>query len=111
MRVGEIRAILRLMDSYIQSLSKNLFWDVDRETLDAEQHCRFIIQRVLERGTLEDWNQTRDHYSVLRIVAEAQALRSLEPMALAFIACVGQVPKESFRCFTLKQSMSQPSPF
>ena len=30
------------------------FWDVDPETIDDRAHCRYVIQRVLERGSLED---------------------------------------------------------
>ncbi len=32
-----------------------LFWDIDPETLDLEKHSRFIIERVLKKGSLEDW--------------------------------------------------------
>ena len=35
-------------------LSPVLFWDVDREHMDAEKHSAGIIQRVLEYGTLQD---------------------------------------------------------
>ena len=42
------------MSSFVQSLSKGLFWDVDPETVDEVKHRRFIIQRVLERGDFED---------------------------------------------------------
>lgn len=92
------------MSEYIKSLTQSLFWDVDRETLDDSRYRRFIIQRVLERGTLEDWRLTNRRYTLKTIVEEAQQMRTLEPKALAFIACVGQVPEESFRCFISKQS-------
>ncbi len=32
-----------------------LFWDIDPETLDLGKHSRFIIERVLKKGSLEDW--------------------------------------------------------
>jgi len=89
---------------FVASLSPTLFWDVNREEIDAETHRRFIISRVLERGNLSDWAETKAHYTLPVIVDEAQQMRSLEPKALAFIACVGKVPVESFRCYTLRQS-------
>ena len=91
------------MSAFIESLSSSLFWDVDRETIDDDRHRRFIIGRVLERGQLSDWRNTRKRYGLELIVQEAQQMRSLEPKAMAFVSCLGQVEKESFRCFTLRR--------
>lgn len=33
---------------------QSLFWDVDPQTIDAEKHARYIIERVLDFGTLEE---------------------------------------------------------
>lgn len=88
----------------MKALTPSLFWDVNRDEVDDEKHRRFIMQRVLERGTIDDWRLTKKHYSLPLIVAEAQQMRSLEPRALAFIACLGRVDESSFRCSALKQS-------
>ena len=92
------------MSDYVRELSPALFWDVDRESIDVDRHRRFIVQRVLERGNMKDWRLTKAHYTLPVIVAEAQQMRSLEPKALAFIACIGNVVESSFRCYTLRQS-------
>jgi hypothetical protein len=91
-------------NSVIDKFSKHLFWDVDRNELDLDKHRKFIVQRVLERGHDKDWELLKECYSVEGIVETARKLRSLEPTALAFIVCVGNVNKESFRCYTWKQS-------
>ncbi len=91
-------------NSEINKFSASLFWDVDRGTLDLSAHKKFIVQRVLERGTLDDWRLLKQCYTVDGVVSIAQQLRALEPMALAFIACVGNIAKETFRCYTWKQS-------
>ena len=95
---------IRDMSEYVKALTPSLFWDVNRDEVDDEKHRRFIMQRVLERGTIDDWRLTKKHYSLPLIVAEAQQMRSLEPRALAFIACLGRVDESSFRCSALKQS-------
>lgn len=92
------------MSEYVQSLTPSLFWDVDRETIDDERHRRFIIGRVLERGGLQDWRRTRERYGLPAIVDEARQMRSLDPKALSFVACIGGAAKETFRCFTLQRS-------
>ena len=92
------------MSEYVRALTPALFWDVERDDVDDEKHRRFIMQRVLERGTLDDWRLTKQRYSIPLIVKEAQQMRSLEPKALAFIDCVGDVEESSFRCYALRQS-------
>jgi len=67
------------MSEFVQSLSRRLFWDVDPETIDDRAHCRYVIQRVL------------------------QQIRSLDPVTLAFAACLGNVKEETFRCCTSRQ--------
>ncbi len=93
------------MSPFIASLSPHLFWDVDREQVDPEKHRAYIVQRVTERGSLDDWRRLRGHYGLDTVVKAAQGLRSLEPTALAFLATVGNVPEESFRCYAWKQSL------
>jgi hypothetical protein len=39
---------------YLQSLSPSLFWDVDRASVDTGKNQRFLICRVMDRGTRED---------------------------------------------------------
>lgn len=98
------------MSPFVASLSPHLFWDVDREQVDPEKHRGYIVQRVTERGSLDDWRRLRSHYGLEAIVKEAQGLRSLEPTALAFLSTVGHVPKESFRCCSSKPSNLPPWP-
>jgi hypothetical protein len=85
------------VSEFIQNLSQRLFWDVDPETIDERTHCRYIIQRVLERGSLEDIQATIAHYTMPVIIAEAQQIRSLDPVTLAFAACLGNVKEDTFR--------------
>ena len=96
------------MSSFVASLSKGLFWDVDPETVDEVEHRSFIIQRVLERGEFDDMQKTFLHYTMPVVVSEAQKMRSLSPMALSLAACLGNVKENTFRCYTTNQSNHQP---
>ena len=91
------------MSDFIKSLSQRLFWDVDPATIDDHAHCRYVIQRVLERGSLEDIRATVAHYTLRFMISEAQQIRSLDPVTLAFAACLGNVKEETFRCCTSRQ--------
>ena len=92
----------------IQNFSKNLFWDVDAESIDLEINAPYVVQRVLERGQITDWNLLCSYYGKQRIFEISKQLRSLDPRSLAFVSAISSTPKEQFRCYTMKQSMRAP---
>ncbi|MEI8080155.1 MAG: hypothetical protein WCH61_11070 [bacterium] len=82
--------------------SRHLFWDVDPNTLDLEQHRKYVMARVLEFGTIEDWRLLLRCFTLNAVIATAQTFRTLDPKALSFLAALGNVPRSSFRCYTLR---------
>ena len=88
--------------------SENLFWDADPSDLDFDRNRRYVIQRVLERGTVKDLGKIFNLYGMAGVVETAKTLRVLEPRALSFVACIANEPKENFRCYTQKQSSRAP---
>ncbi len=89
----------------VEDFSNGLFWDIDPQTLDVERHINYIVGRVLEAGTIEDWNLLCRHLSLQGVVRIAQTLRSMDRKSLAFLSAVGRIPQERFRCCTQQQSM------
>jgi len=92
---------------HIHSFSANLFWDVEAALLDMKKDKRFIIQRVLEYGTLSDWKTIKNGYGINTIITEMQQVRALDNTSLSFICTIANIKKETFRCYTLKQSQPQ----
>lgn len=87
-----------------QKFSEHLFWDVYREEIDMDAHASFMVQRVLEYGTIDDWRLLRSYYGLDHIVSLCKAMRSLDPVCLSFISAISNTPKESFRCYHTRQS-------
>jgi len=85
-------------------LSKHLFWDIDTDSLDVEQHAQLLVQRVLERGEMSDWRFILDYYGLPRIVQECKQMRSLDPVCLSYICLISDTRKEDYRCYHFKQS-------
>ncbi len=85
--------------NFVDSLDKRLFWDVNIADIDEERHKRFIIQRVLERGGLEDIRNTVKHYGLASFTSEAQQIRSLDPITLSFASCLCGIGKDTFKCY------------
>ena len=59
------------MDTLVGQLSPGLFWDVDQKKVDTKKNARWLVERVLQRGTWEDWLLLRDLYgkTELRLLA------------------------------------------
>lgn len=91
----------------IEGFSQNLFWDVHCSEIDPEQHAAFLIRRVLEYGSLRDWNLLKELYGVERIVEIARTLRTLDKRALSFLVTLSGLSKTEFRCYTFAQSSPQ----
>ena len=88
------------------NISEYLFWDTDINSLDKEKHARFIIGRVIMRGTLEDWKTIKKVYGLSRIKSEMLSIRHLDKVSLSFLSAYFNTPKNKFRCYI--QSQSQP---
>ena len=76
--------ILPVMSTWVDQLSKELFWDVDQSQVRADDHARWLLERVLQRGRWEDWLAVRDHYGKETIRRLSSALR-LDPKARNFL--------------------------
>ena len=85
--------------------SNNLFWDVDVNLLDIDKNKRFIIQRAIEYGTINDWKIIKKYYGLSTIGREMQKVRHLDNISLSFISMATGIKKEDFRCYSTKQSL------
>lgn len=84
--------------------NKRIFWDVDAAKLDFEKRASFIIERVFERGDVEDIRMCRRFYGdekVGRVLLNAKFL----PLHKIYLAsAILDKPLTAFRCYILRQS-------
>jgi hypothetical protein len=81
-----------------------IFWDVDVANIDWQKRSRFVISRVVQYGTVDDWRKVKNLYGLEKIKMEMVEERNLDNRSLSFLSCVLGVPKEKFRCFITSQS-------
>ena len=66
-------------------INKNLFWDADINTIDIVENKRYIIERILKLGDLDDYRWMRNTYSaedVRNIILEERS--DLDPKSISF---------------------------
>ena len=84
-------------------LNPLLFWDVDFLNLNYEAKARFVIERVLERGSLSDWKEIKRYYGLDKIKGAALEIRYLTKKTLNFCSIYFNIPITEFRCYKLQQ--------
>lgn len=86
----------------IKDLSSHLFWDVNTSLLDFDTSKKIIIRKVLEYGTMKDWQIIKEVYGKQVILQIALELRNLDDVTLAFLSNTFDTNKQEFRCYTHK---------
>jgi len=83
---------------------KRIFWDVAFEKLDYDGKASFIIERVFERGDVEDIRQCRRNYGVEKIRMALTKAKWLS-MQTVYLACAlfDNEPTD-YRCYITAQS-------
>ena len=79
-------------------LKKALFWDIDTKNVDIDTNARFIIERVVTRGNIDDWVMLLNLYGKTKIRKEIVSIRSLDPKTLNYLSVYFDVEKVKFRC-------------
>ncbi len=86
------------------TLPDYLFWDIELSSLDFKKNARFVIQRVIQKGSLEDWITIKDFYGIDFIKQEILLMRNIDAKTLNFFSTYFGIEKNKFRCFTIQQS-------
>ena len=84
-------------------LSKQAFWDVDIDKIDYEKRARFVIQKVIDRGSLDDFIALRKFYGDKRIKKEVVNSTWLGDKEIYFCCAIFNLKPTDFKCFIKKQ--------
>jgi len=84
--------------------NKRIFWDVNFNKLDYDGSANFIIERVFERGDVEDIRQCRRYYGDEKVAEALLNAKFLPERRLHLAAAVIGKPVTEFRCYILRQS-------
>lgn len=91
--------------------NKRIFWDVDPEKLDFEKRASFIIERVFERGDVEDIRMCRRFYGDKKIGIVLLNAKYLPLRKIYLASAILDKPLTAFRCYTLRQLTPELYPY
>ncbi len=87
-------------------LAKRIFWDVNFENLDYDAKANFIIERVFERGDVEDIRNTRRYYGDEKIQGALTNAKWLSLPTIYLASAVLMNELTDYKCYT--QILSNP---
>jgi len=82
---------------------KRIFWDVNMDAMDMDAKASFVIERVFERGDVEDIRNCRRYYGDERVIESLLKAKFLPLDTTYFVSAIFNKPLQDFRCFTLRQ--------
>ena len=89
-------------------LQKRIFWDVDFDKIDYRKKYAFVIERVFERGDVDDIRQVRRFYGDELIKKTLQNAKWLRYDIFVFTKNLFELNSENFRCYISRQSSQIP---
>jgi len=90
---------------------RRIFWDVDFDKLDYDKYANFVIERVFDRGDVDDIRQCRRYYGDEKIAETLLNAKFLMEHRMYLAAAVINKPIENFRCYKLRQLNPQLYPY
>lgn len=88
------------------SVSRHLLWEYDMSRFDWQDMCATVVQRVIERGRMDDF------YAIFKLYGGKAGVRKIikeiphfsNPRDLSFVMIVFNLKKEDLKCYTRKLS-------
>ena len=80
-----------------------IFWDVDHTKMDYEAKANFIIERVFERGDVQDIRNCRRYYGDEKVTTALLNAKFLPLHTIHFASAIINKPLNEFRCYILRQ--------
>ncbi len=90
------------------TISRTAFWDVDFDQIDFQERDLFVMEKVSNYGTWDDFIKVIRFYGVNRFKERIIFAAYLKKDVLNFICVAFDLPINDFKCYTRRQSQNQP---
>jgi hypothetical protein len=88
-------------------LSKKAFWDTNMESIDYSKHARFVVEKVVERGTHEDFINLLNFYGFEEVKQLVLRASWLSDVSINYCCTLFGVEPTDFKCYEKKQLNQQ----
>ena len=89
-------------------LSKQAFWDVDMNKIDYGKQALYVMENVINNGTLEDFIALRNFYGDNKICETIINSKELGPKEISFCCLIFKLNRNDFKYPTTKAAYPTP---
>jgi len=82
---------------------RRIFWDVNFDKLDYDKYANFVIERVFERGDIEDIRQCRRYYGDEKVATALLNAKYLMKRTVYLATAILKNELTDYRCYKLAQ--------
>lgn len=86
------------------NLRRSLFWDTDYDKIDWDYNAPYVVDRVLQMGTVEEFKEILNVYGRAKITGIVKNLRYMDKRPMHFASVYFNIPLEEMRCYIIRQS-------
>ncbi len=88
-------------------IRESLLWEYRKDDVDYGKMKNIIVQRVIERGRMNDFYAILNIYGVNEVKIIIKNLPYLNDKDIAFVCAVFDLRKENLKCYIKKQLQKQ----
>jgi len=92
-------------------IRKSLLWEYDTDDLDWDAMRDIVVQRVVERGLIDDYYAMLNMYGIEGVKESIKRIPTLSPKDTSFVVKVFDIDKKQLKCCTRKRSRQQHGSF
>lgn len=85
-------------------IRKSLLWEYDLTNFNWQEMRFIVIQRVIERGRLDDFYALLNIYGLKGVKESIKQIPYLNPKDFSFVCSVFNLKKENLKCYSKQQS-------
>jgi len=89
------------------NIRNSLLWEYEFEKINWQQMREIIVQRVVERGRMNDFYAALNLYGIEGVKEAIKHIPYLNPKDLEFVCSVFEIKKEELKCYTTKPLKNQ----
>jgi hypothetical protein len=82
---------------------RRIFWDVNFDKLDYDKYANFVIERVFERGDIDDIRQCRRYYGDEKVADALLNAKYLMKETVYLATAILKNELTDYRCYKLAQ--------
>lgn len=92
-------------------IRKHLLWEINLENFDYLKSSQLVVERVVQRGDMDDWLTILNLYGVEGIKDKIKRIPNLNPKDLNFVHKIFDIPLNELKSYVKKQEGNQHGEF